>query len=191
MTYSDYLSKITETIKIRATNFRLSQNDIIYMTNNVFTEIASRVNFSPIRQEVIISPDTEDYDLDALFLVEDATIALDCYKITDGNDIVLSDFIVNTHSNVFQIKYSTAAFFHSYYDGETINFFRENIPDIEFLDSRIQMLLFEAIVNGIMYYTQAALPNPTASETPMHESSQYYRVYMKSIEGLIARFPQR
>ena len=191
MTYNDYLIKITETIKIRATNFRLSQNDIIYMANNVFVEIASMVNLDPMKQDITIVKDINDYDLNALHVVVDNTILLDCYKIRDNNGIPMEKFFAEIDKDTFQIKYNTEDFFHREYDDRIISFFRETIPDIEQIDLRMQLLIFEAIINGIMYYTQIALPNNVTSESPMNQSSQFYNAYMKSVEKLIEKFPQR
>jgi len=190
MTYNDYLIKITETIKIRSVNYRLSQNDIIYMTNNVYTEIAIDLNMDPFEQSVTMDKDVFEYDLDALYTPVGNEILLDTYKILDTQGIDRGSFFNSPSKNVFVVKEGQQECFMEEYDEDDIVFYRNQIPDIEALDNKVQILLFEAIINGIMYYTHSAIPSPVQSNVPFNETGMYYKLYRESIDRLRNQFPQ-
>lgn len=190
MTYNDYLIKITETIKIRSTNYRLSQNDIIYLTNNVYAELMRELNFAPTKQAVALDQTEEEYALDTLYTTVGAEILFDAYKIEDKYGTEIGKYFTDLGNNTFQVKEELATYFYNEYDLEIIYFLRHTMPDIEALDDRQQILMFDVIINGIMHYIEDALPNPTASDTPNANTKNTYAVFMKSIESLRNRFPQ-
>ena len=181
-------------MQIRSTNYRLSQNDITLMISNVFEEIAKSCNLETYEQQVLIDVLTPSYDLEALYSNTGNEYLMEVLKIVDDEGYNVSKFFRETLGYVFTVDTNTYdninELFLSEYDTKYITFTRVVIPDIESLSTKQQMLLFDVIINGIMYYTHVAIPNPTASDTPNTESKSYYQVYMKSIDMLKNRFPQ-
>ena len=191
MTYEEYLTKITETLKIRSVNYRLTQNDIIYMSNNVYSEIAMRVNWDPVEQAVVMSENVDEYDLDALYTVVGNQCLLDTYKIEDDNSVSVGKFFRKVKNHTFKVKDELSGVFYDRYNEKTITFFRTQLPDIVELSGTVQLLLFEAIINGILYHTHSSIPSPTASNVPFNETGMYKQLYDKAVSDLINRFPQR
>ena len=185
MTYNDFLIKITETIKIRSANYRLTQNDIIFLTNNVYSEIARDLPLYTYKQEVLMDSRVDKYDLDALYTGTDNSVILGTYKILDNEDANLGTFFTFLSEYVCIVKPELESAFYNKYDGEKVYFYRHSIKDIETLNAREQTLYFDVIINGIMYYTHTAIPNPTASDSPHSESNSYYQIYMRSKENLL------
>ncbi len=190
MTYANYIEKITETIKIRSVNYRLSQNDIVYMSNNVFVEISRDINMDPVIQEVVMDEDVTDYDLDALYVALDNSVPLDVYRIEDEFGTSVSKYFKHLKTNVYQVREEFAECFFDEYDEDTIKFFRTSIPDFTTISNKMQVLLFDVIINGIMFYTHSAIPSPTSSGVPHEETGGYYKMYKESIERLRNSFPQ-
>ena len=175
MTYNDYLIKITEIVKIRSVNYRLSQNDIIYMTSMVYTEIMQAVNFKPMKQEVLMIGEQKEYDLETLYTPVSNELNLNVYKIEDKDGLPVSKYFRELDDNKFKLKYELIDIFYERYADETISFYRNTIPDIIYLDTTTQLVIFEALVNGIMYYTHGSIPSPTASNVPFNENGMYYK----------------
>ena len=194
MTHNDYIIKITNTMQIRSTNYRLSQNDITLMISNVFEEIATACNLELYEQQVLIDSLTSVYDLDALYTTVGNEYLMEIVKIIDDEGYNLSKFFRESKGHVFTVDphaYDNINdLFLAEYNSRYVTFVRRTIPDIETLSTQQQMLLFDTIIHGIMYYTHVAIPNPTASDTPNTESKSYYQVYMKSMDNLKNRFPQ-
>lgn len=195
MTYNDYLIKTTETMKIRSSNYRMTQNDIIYLVNNVFTEIATEVILKFNKQEVLMSADQKEYDLDSLYTPSGNEILLDVMSIRDSNGLEISELFNEVSPNVFQYKDfvhdDTVELFMDMYDAETITFWRQEIPDIETISSKIQTIIFNALVEGILWYTHDNIPNPVSSNSPQGETNMYYQRYYKARENIKNLLPQR
>lgn len=195
MTYNDYLIKITETMKIRSTNFRLSQNDIIIMVNNVYDEIGLEVNLDFIQQQVLIDKDTDEYDIDDLYTQVANELPTDVMSIQDENGYDLTKYFNPLGRNTFKVnRYLNEEKnyrFLTEYDGKYMTFNRAVVPDIETLSVRLQTTLLKAIVQGLMYYTEDAIPNPVGDTSAMSESNIQYQRYFKAIESLKKILPQR
>ena len=185
MTYNDYLIKITETIKIRSVNYRLSQNDIIYLTNNVYMEVCRDIPMETYVQPVDLDRTVDGYDLDSLYVPVDASMLFGIYKILDHEDRNLESFFTFLTEYSCIVKPELEDAFYDRYDGTRAYFYRHKIPDITKLSTKQQMLMFDVIVNGIMYYTHEAIPNPTASDSPHSESNAYFQMYMASKNNLM------
>lgn len=195
MTYNDYLIKITETMKIRSTNYRLSQNDIIYLANNVYQELAMEIHLGFISQNVIIDQDTIVYDIGALYTTIGNETALDVISIRDDEGFDVSRYFREKDVYVFTVDRFTLESENDRFlkdqDGREITFVRRVIPDIETLDLRIQTLIFPAIIEGMLMYTHDSIPNPTANNSPAQETAQHYGMYEKQKLLLINQLPQR
>jgi len=190
MTYNDYLIKITETVKIRAANFRLSQNEIIYLTNNVFSEIAKEVNIQPYPQVVQVKQGDTEYALDTLYTPVDNRVLLRCYSVVNSYGIDITKYFTEKEGNVFVIKEEVLDFFIREYEDKDIVFVREQIPDIEKLDSRLQQLLFDVIIDGILYYTHDQIPEPVSSPGVFQANADHRSKYYNSIAMLKNQLPQ-
>lgn len=190
MTYNDYLIKVTEILKIRSSNYRLSQNDIIYMVNSVYEEIMKEINFSPIEQLVTMDDQVTEYDLNALYVPAGNEIALNVYRIVDKFGMSVGKYFTHLGRNIYQVKEEMQVFFYREYNTAPITFHRQVVPDIEALDAREQMLLFNVIIEGILFYTQENVPNPTSSDTPNSGNKTNISLYASAINGLRDQFPQ-
>lgn len=195
MLYTDWLIKITETIKIRSTNFRLSQNDIIYMVNNVYDEIGLEVNLDFVQQRVLIDKNTDVYDIDALYVAVANELPTDVMSIQDDNGYDLTKYFNQLGRN----KYKANQYmneeknyrFLSEYDGDYITFNRAVVPDIETLSVRLQTTIFNAVVQGIIFYTEDAIPNPVGDNSAATEANIQYQRYFQAKKNLIKILPQR
>lgn len=195
MTYNDYLIKITETMKIRSSNYRLSQNDIIYLANNVFTEIGTEVVLEFIPQRVLIDKNVNEYDINALYTQIGNEIPLDVMSIFDYNGDSIEDKFKEIEPNVFRVNTSiyegTNDLILDWLHGEECVFYRQVIPDIETLSTKLQTLIFNCLIEGMMWYTQDNIPNPISSGNPQSETNLYYQRYYKARENLKNLLPQR
>lgn len=195
MTYANYIARITETMKIRSTNYRLTSNDIIYLANSVFTEIAQECTIDVVRQKVTMHIDTYEYDTNALYVPVGNEIALGVMSIRDKDNESVGRYFTNDGGGVFTLSRFVSDevndAFLKHYDGEDITFNRAVIPDIETLDYRQQMLIFNALIEGMMMYTHDAIPNPTSSNAPSTETGQHYSMYQNAKALLKSQLPQR
>lgn len=195
MTYNDYLIKITNTMQIRSTDYRLSQNDITILANNIYQEIALECTLGFIQQEVLIVEDQQVYDLNDLYTQVGNELPLGVMSIRDDKGNNKDNFFVDMGNNVFKIskyvwEYPEDEFFREY-AGRYITFNRQVIPDIEALDYKQQTLLFNPIIEGIMWYVHDAIPNPTSSNSPAQETSNHYTMYQNAKKILKNQLPQR
>ncbi len=195
MTYNDYIIKLTDTMKIRSTNYRLTQSDITIMANNIYEEIALECAIDFFRQTVVIDKTIDTYDLDSLYVTIGKEIPLSVISIKDHNGDSLDKVCREVGSNVFRfskfIDESINEAILDYLDGETIVFNRQVIPDIESLSTKIQTLIFNAVIEGIMWYTHDSIPNPTASNSPAQETNVHYQRYSDAKKLLKNNLPQR
>ncbi len=195
MTYNDWLIKLTNTMQIRSTNYRLSQNDITLMANNVYEEIALECAIGFIRQEVIIDKTVDTYNLDALYTAVANEVPLNTMSIYDQDNNPLDKSCKEINENVFKFNKfmheDTNEVILDFLDGQTIFFYRQVIPDIETLSARNQVLIFNAMIEGIMWYTHDAIPNPTSSNSPEGDTNMYYQRFYKAKQTIIKQLPQR
>ena len=89
-------------MQLRSTNFRLSQNDIILMTNNVFEEIAIECALDFIQQEVLIDKEVDEYDIEALYTQVGSEIAMDVMSIMDDKGWDVADYFIEIGRNKFK-----------------------------------------------------------------------------------------
>lgn len=195
MTYNDYLIKITNTMKLRSSNYRMTQNDIIYLANNVFIEIATEVVLEFIAQSVTIDKNINEYDIDNLYTQVGAEIPLDVMSIYDFNGDSIAKEFKEITPNVFRVNRTifeeTNELILDWLDGEDCIFYRQVIPDITTLSTKLQMIIFNALIEGMLWYTQDNVPNPTSSGTPQQETNLYYQRYYKARENLKNLLPQK
>lgn len=195
MTFTDFTTKVTETMKIRSTNYRLTTNDIDYLMRNVFNEITQDIALDFIHQQVLIDQETLVYDVQALYTPTANEIAMEVVSIVDDEGRDISQLFRETDYNVFTIDTLSNEYISKQilreYDGRYITFNRRVILDIEQLDYKQQLLVFPALVEGMMMYTHDAIPNPTASGFPQKETAQHYEMYYNAIKILKNQLPQR
>lgn len=195
MTFADYTTKVTETMKIRSTNYRLSSNDINYLMRDTFSEIATQVALDTIKQKVLIDKDTYVYDIQALYVPVNNELAMDVFAIEDDLGVDVSKFFVEIEPGVFSVsKYmlqDTNDNFLKSYDQQELTFHRDVIVDIETINYKQQLLVFPALIEGMMAKTHDSIPNPTSSGNPMQETAQHYTLYENAIKKLLNEIPQR
>lgn len=195
MTYNDYLIKITNTMKLRSSNYRMTQNDIIYLANNVFTEIGTEVVLEFIPQEVLIDKTIDTYDINALYTQVGNEIPLDVMSIYDHNGDAADELFKEITPNVFRVNTKLHQDVNDltldWMNGETCIFYRQVIPDIETLSNKLQTLIFNALIEGMLWYVHDNIPNPTSSNNPQAETNLYYQRYYKARETLKNILPQR
>ena len=193
MTKEEFVSEIEKVAKIKLTNYRLTSNDLAYMIDSIYNEIASRVTLGFIEQDVVIDSDVEWYDLDALYVVVGEEKPMNTISIVDSNGYDISKFFTEKGLDTFRLSSCEIADCCEticIQDGDIVTFNRKVIPDIDTLDESIQMALLSTVTEGMMYHFHDALPNPTASNTPMGETNFHYQRYYNSIQGLMNLFPQ-
>ena len=182
-------------MQIRSTNFRLSQNDIILMASNVFEEIAIECALDFIQQQVLISKDIDEYDVGALYSQVGSEVAMDVMSIRDDNGWDIANYFVEIGRNKFKanlfINEEKNYRFLEEYDGRYITFNRQVVPDIESISDKTQTLIFNTMLQGIMFYTQDAIPNPTGDQSAMAETNLYYQRYFQAKKNLVKLLPQR
>ena len=189
MTYGEFEGTITEIIKIRATNYRLTGNDIAYLIKSNYNEILNEVVIDFVEQKVKLQPDVNVYDLDALYAAASLGSPEECVSIITEDGYRVEGFR-NTENNVWVYdKFEDGSLDN--FDGRELIFRRIFIPDITELTTRQQRLLMPVIIEGIIYYVQDALPNPTTSQSPFPETNQHYAKYEMEKKKLMNRLPQR
>ncbi len=195
MTYSDFIIKLTNTMKVRSTNYRLTQDDITILARNVFDEIAAEVVLDVYQQEVLIDQAINTYDLDALYTQIGHEVLLSVMSIFDDSGYDVGGFFRNKGHNVFVVDKmifdcTNDAFLEDQKD-RYITFNRQFIPTIEEIDSKLQNLVFNAMIEGMMWYTHDSIPNPVSSSSPAQETNAHYQRYSAAKKLLKNNLPQR
>ncbi len=190
MIYENFEKRIVELLKIRSTNYRMTSNDLYELMQLAYTDIFSTVVLDTFSQVVEVDATVDTYDLDALltatvdgYLTETLSI-----KTEDGHKV---KGFRNLGHNVW--KYDKFVFSENkigYLDRRNVVFERILIPDIKTLDIKMYNLILPIIVEGILFFTQDALPNPTSSNSPAGETNIHSQRYFAKIQQLRNTLPQ-
>lgn len=196
MTLGEYKSKIAEVLKIKLTNYRLTSNDIEYLVDFIYEDIGSKVILSFYKQAIVLDDTLDEYDLDAMYVSINNDVLLNCMGVQDKDGKDITKMFRDKGNNVFEQLSGE-------YDGcgtgcpttplngDTVYFVRQQIKDIENLTSREQALLLPAIIEGCIYHTQDAIPNPTGSNSTVQETNYHFQRYFQATENLLNQLPQR
>ena len=192
MTYDNFEDKVVSMLKIRATNYRLTSNDISYMITSVFEDIQNSCVLKIHRQEVTIDRDIDTYDLDALYTPIGTEYLAQVVAIKNADGLSVNTYFNNIERYVYKVsRMVNSEGFLEVYDSEKISFYRQIVFKVEELPGDILDLIFNTVVEGILFYTQDALPNPTASQSPAQETNLHAVRYHSAKTALTNKLPQR
>jgi len=197
MTYDDFSDKVTDILKIRLTNYRLTSNDIEFMIDFAYKDIATSIQVDLYRQERVVDKEIDVFDLNVFPVPpigEEIHVGL-LMKIEDEDGLSIDGMFTEVDPYIYKVNKFVDDRVNQEWlnenDGKTITFIREYTPSVKRLDNRMYDMLFSVIVEGIIYYTQDALPNPTGSQSPFPETNQHYQKYEQSKMRLLNKLPQR
>jgi len=185
MTYDEFEYKITRIIKIRSTNYRMTSNDIHYLIEYIYDDICNTVVLDTYDQHVTIDNTTNSYDLDTLYTGSKDLFEVVSIKTVDGYPVRGFRHVDN---NVYKYDVYVA---DELSNQEKIVFTRIVKPKLAELSDTMYTMLTPAIAEGIVYFTQDALPNPTASGVPAQETNIHFQRYEKAKTDIINKLPQR
>ena len=192
MTYSNFEDRIVEMLKIKLTNYRMTSNDIMYLIQMVYEDISGEVNLDFYRQVMTVDSNLNLFDLN-ITSTNDDVIGL-VVKVEDDNGLNISRMFIEVDKLVYKVNnYVCDAVDESWLyeqDGRDITFIREFAPDITQLDTKQYSLLLSAVVEGCIFHTQDALPNPTSSNSPAGETNMHAQRYYNKIQQLRNKLPQ-
>jgi hypothetical protein len=155
----------------------MTQNDIVFLANQVYLEIAMDVELEYRNQEVVLDKNTKKYDVDALNTITDNTLWLGVINILDDEGYSISDIFTEEEKGVFTVGVYEDPIVDRWLsnnDGKTIYFVRQVIPDIEMLDSRLQLIIMDALLEGMMYYTEGQIPTQVDAAVANTSYQRYY-----------------
>ena len=185
MTTESFMEKILSVIKIRAVNYRLTDNEFRILFDSVYRELGSLVVLKKIEFPTTVTKEKpyinaiEDYAL-----VPDAgsEILLSIYELEDAdtetNVTLLFDFTddlsVELRTDCEYLDW--CGFFDSYGTGATANIrVKVNVlPTVGELNSNVQEYLVPAITEGIMYNIESYIPDAVNSQIANLSYMRYY-----------------
>ena len=185
--YSAFKDRLISVIKIRSRNFVNTDCDIDALAHIVYNDIISEVNLKWYKQPYVIS-DEELIVLPANNIVGDDTATVTefykrVYDIVDEDDCNITDYIIRTDNDTY--RYISLEY-RDYNKGKTIYFVRSVAATIETLNLEQYHLILSAMVEGIMYYVQASIPDPNDGQTV----NLAYQRYVAEKKKLINKLPQ-
>jgi len=192
MTIDEYEYKITEMLKIKLTNYRLTSNDIAFLLEMVYADIATKVNIA--FHEVTLTVDSQNNLFDINPFIQPGERLKQLISVKDYRKREISKLFEEVSPWVYKID-------HYLYDGvdqdwldgfngKDVTFIHSVIPDIDTLDDEMYMQLYNVFIAGIMYHAHDSIPAPTNSNVPFNETGMYKTLYDKEILYLTNRLPQ-
>jgi len=192
MTLDEYEYKITEMLKIKLTNYRLTSNDIAFLLEMVYADIATKVNIAFHEATLTVDSQNNLFDINPFIQPEERLKRLVAIKDYRGNDI--SKFFIEDSQWVYKIDHyldtSVDDDILKVLDGKDITFIHSVIPDVSTLSDEMYMEMYNAIIAGIMYHAHDSIPSPTSSNVPFNETGMYKTLYDNEIAYLVNRLPQ-
>ncbi len=191
--YESFKDKITAMIKIRSANYVNTDCDITAMISSVYEELAISILFEKARLEYTVldvnqftTVDNNSTDSDLSTMTKKYSDVLDIvdeYDVSILKDIHLVDdntYRWNNYSGVC----STENGVPSILIGKNIYVIRKSISSIETLTIDVYGKIFPAMLEGIMYYIQTALPNQVDGQVGNYSYQRYYNA-KKALINLI------
>lgn len=173
--YQSFKDNIEKMVKIRSANYVESDCDILAMIETVYEDIQSEVLLDTIKQEWVTDGEEEftipNYNSEIEDnIIEKYTNVLD---IVDEYDVSILDALHMTDDETWRwdSRYSGPSEFPS---GTSIFFIRKKISDLSSLDPLAYGDLTVAILEGVMYFIQTAIPNQVDGQVGNYSYQRYY-----------------
>ncbi len=177
--YGDFEKHLTDMVKIRAANYIETDCDIHALVEAVYNDIQNEVLLETFRAEYLVGEENnyELYPMNPEF----TAFYTDVLDIVDENDISTLHYLDQVDrqnwkwkSNISDSCCVTADTVPACYVGRKIYFIQKKISKIENLPVEMYQRLVTAMLEGIMYYVQTALPNQVDGQVGNFSYQRFY-----------------
>ncbi len=191
--YESFKDRITTMIKIRSANYVETDCDITAMVSTIYEELAISIMFNTIVLEHTVLDENEFTTPSSNITGSDVSTITEKYSdvldIVDENDVSILKHIHLVDNNTYRWnnykgRCTTSNGVPSLLIDEKIYIIRKNIIDIKLLPLEMYGLIFTAMLEGIMYYIQTALPNQVDGQVGNFSYQRYYNA-KKALINLI------
>ncbi len=199
MTYEYFIADIKNNVNLMLINYTITDSQLDILINTIYNDITSSVSLMQFNQIIKLEKGVDTYDLDSLLYLDsnDDTQMLGVYKIQTLCGITVFKCWTEVCRNTFCMVDNDVCNYECYPDatvddivGKYIVFSRHVIPDIKKLTQLQQVLIMNAMIQGIVERATQMIPSPTGSGVPMQEESYRQSIYEKEKTKLLNKLPQ-
>ena len=183
MTTSRYMDIILGLIKIRATNYRLTDDEFTRLFDYAYREIMMETRPHRVQFDYAITSDkpyidiedaysnSEEYNKDNIIDPVSVVIVETGHDVTDKFDWsdILNPKLMN---DCLYVDY--CGFFDEYGTSVPVQITITTIPDIGSLDNRIQDMIKPAMIEGILFNIESYIPSQVNSQVANLSYQRYY-----------------
>ncbi len=186
--YEEFLDTIEQTIIYRSKNYANTNCDVHTLSRIVYEDICNSAFFTWVKDEYYINaeedtltirldnmPGTETQDITEMYGVPT--------DIVDKDDYCISSYLQSV--DICKYKWINTDF-RDNNPNEPIYFIRPIIYAIEHLPRRLYQVIFNAIIEGVMYHIHQSIPSQVDSAI----ANLSYQRYYSAKQQLINKYPQ-
>jgi hypothetical protein len=189
-TYEEFKDHIIAMVKVRSANYAETDCDIEAIMYAVYEDIQNTVLLEVVKQEHEVTEDIEfeirsnnaplEYDMYGNPHYDDSKATetyTDVLEIVDWNDVSILDYLHQTDTDKWR--------WNVYYDcksncvpksaiGKNIYFYRKKITGLQHMNQKLYSRIMSAMLEGIMYYIQSAIPSATDTGVANYSYQRFY-----------------
>ncbi len=186
--YEDFEKQVINVLTARSRNFVNTDCDIIALSNLVYTDITNKIIFDWIKDEYLcddtntVTIRENNYDSSTPEITATEKYGLPT-NIVDEYDYDISMSLA--HVDTYNYKFVSDAYIDEF-NGKNIYFIRPVQYSIEKLPSRFYDDIFSAMIEGLMYHIETAIPSQVDGQL----SNLYYQRFFSEKERLLNKYPQ-
>jgi len=181
VSYEAFRLRVIANLKVRSANYVNTDCDIRTIIATVYDELQNEILFSVYKQEHILVKDQKDITLVNDNHSEESGLPVsemyrDVLDIVDENDVSILDLLHETSYSVWRWNNYSQCMGNSVSlsDGRPIYFLRKRVHSIETLPPEYYAKILTAMLEGVMYYVESAIPSQPDTAVANWSYKRYY-----------------